>query len=91
MNSFVILDEAQNATIDELKMILTRIGDRSKMVLTGDLLQSDLPKFQQGGFKHCVDKLSDISGLGVVSFGRSDIVRHRIITEIEDRLNAEAS
>jgi phosphate starvation-inducible PhoH-like protein len=88
VNSYVILDEAQNGTIDELKMILTRIGEGSKMVLTGDLLQSDLPKFQQGGFETCVNKLSDIDGVGVVGFGRSDIVRHRIITEIEERLNA---
>lgn len=87
VDSYVILDEAQNATKDELKMILTRIGPNSKIILTGDLFQSDLPSFQQGGFKLCVDKLQDIEGVGVVRFGRSDIVRHRIITEIEDKLN----
>lgn len=87
INSFVILDEAQNATYEEIKMFLTRIGQGSTMVLTGDLLQSDLPSCSQGAFKNCVEKLTDIDGVGLTQFGKSDIVRHRIITDIEDRLN----
>jgi len=87
VNTYVILDEAQNATFDELKMFLTRIGPGSTLVLTGDLLQSDLPKCLQGAFQNCVNKISDIDGVGLVRFGRSDIVRHKIIADIEDRLN----
>jgi phosphate starvation-inducible PhoH-like protein len=86
VDTFVILDEAQNAQKGELRMFLTRIGANSRQVLTGDLLQSDLPGHVQGGFAECLDKLEGIDGLDVLSLTKDDIVRHPIISEIERRL-----
>jgi phosphate starvation-inducible PhoH-like protein len=85
-DSFIILDEAQNATIDELKMLLTRIGENSKMVLSGDLQQSDLPRQQQGAFDSVIQALRPVSGIGVVALTDADIVRHPLIAEIAKRL-----
>jgi len=83
-NSFVILDEAQNATTGELKMFLTRIGEGSKMVLVGDLHQSDLPARQRGGFGACVDSLSECAeGVATVRLTSMDIVRHPLIAQIQ--------
>jgi phosphate starvation-inducible PhoH-like protein len=87
-NAFVILDEAQNATLGELKMCLTRLGQNSKMVITGDLRQSDLPYQVVGGFQRCVDALRGLEGVGICSLNRDDIVRHRLIAQIEERLSA---
>jgi phosphate starvation-inducible PhoH-like protein len=86
VDTFVILDEAQNAQKGELRMFLTRIGANSKLVLTGDLFQSDLPSHVQGGFADCLDKLEGIEDLDVLSLTKDDIVRHPIISEIERRL-----
>jgi phosphate starvation-inducible PhoH-like protein len=86
LNSFVILDEAQNATFPELKMILTRIGLNSKMVITGDLHQSDLPTQICGGFHRIIQALHDLPGVGIASLTAKDIVRHHLIAEIEARL-----
>lgn len=85
-DSFVILDEAQNASIDELKMLLTRIGTGSSMVLSGDLQQSDLPRTQQGAFRNVVNALRPVSGIGTVQLMDVDIVRHPLIAEIARRL-----
>lgn len=85
-DSFVILDEAQNATMVELRMLLTRLGVSSKMVVSGDLEQSDLPETEQGAFRKAVERLNGIDGIGVVGLDKSDIVRHRLISIIEDRL-----
>lgn len=84
--SFVILDEAQNATHEELKTLLTRIGQDATMVLAGDPGQSDLPKHQQGDFEKIARKLIDIDGICMVQLDRSDIVRNVLIAEIESRL-----
>lgn len=85
-NSFIIADECQNASYDQLKMLLTRIGTDSKMVLTGDTAQSDLQKYQQGGFLKLTDILSDVPNLGVAYLDATDIIRNPIITDIVQRL-----
>lgn len=87
-NTYVLADEMQNATLGELKMLLTRIGHGSKMVLTGDLRQSDLPASTRGGFARCIDALQDIDDIGICALTGSDIVRHRLIATIEERLSA---
>lgn len=86
LNSFVILDEAQNALADELKMFFTRFGTNSKVVAVGDLNQSDLPHNQQGDFEDAIDRLEGMEGLDVVELEPSDVVRHRMTAEIERRL-----
>ena len=85
-NAFIVVDEAQNALQRELKMALTRIGQHSKMVITGDLHQSDLPADAQGGMERAMDRLECINGIEVVELTEDDIVRHRLIAEIEQRL-----
>lgn len=86
-NAFVILDEAQNATTGEIRMFLTRIGMNSKMVLVGDLFQTDLPHQTRGAFQDAIDALDDMDGVGVCALEAVDIVRHRLIAEIEARLS----
>lgn len=85
-SAFVIIDEAQNATRMELKTALTRIGDPCKMVIAGDLRQSDLPTGEQGAFKEAMDRLYDIDGVEVVNLTETDIVRNRLIGDIINRL-----
>lgn len=85
-NSFILLDEAQNATPAELRMLLTRIGMNSKMVISGDLYQSDLPPELRGGFQDCVYALAHIEGIDVACLTDEDIVRHRLIADIEAAL-----
>lgn len=87
-NAYVVLDEAQNATMPEIRMFLTRIGLNSRMILVGDLHQTDLPYNQRGAFKDCIDSLSDMEGVGVSELHREDIIRHHLIGEIEKRLAA---
>lgn len=82
-DTFVILDEAQNATLPELRMLLTRIGVNSKMVLAGDILQSDLSQNQQGAFQAVVNALRDVNGIEVVSLTTDDIIRNPLIGDIE--------
>lgn len=86
VNTCVILDEAQNALRGELRMFLTRIGFESKLIITGDFLQSDLPKRVRGGFTECLEKLQDMDDVVVLSLADDDIVRHPLICEIERRL-----
>jgi phosphate starvation-inducible protein PhoH and related proteins len=81
-NCFVILDEAQNATELQLKMLLTRMGPISKMVITGDLTQIDLPKNQKSGLKTAYEKLNDIKGISFIKLTESDVVRHPLVKEI---------
>lgn len=83
---FVILDEAQNATMAELRMFLTRLGQRSTMVLVGDLFQSDLPRREQGAFAELIGRLTGLDGVGICQLYAQDIVRHKLIAKIEDRL-----
>ena len=81
-NSFIILDEAQNSTPVQMKMCLTRIGENSRMVVTGDLSQVDLPKGQLSGLREAVDLLTSMEDVGVIEFTDSDVVRHTLVTRI---------
>ncbi len=81
-DTFIILDEAQNTTITQMKMFLTRMGEGSKIVVTGDATQSDLPKDTRSGFDDAVHRLKRIDGVGNVELSGEDIVRHRLVREI---------
>lgn len=85
-NAFVILDEAQNASMMELRMLLTRIGSHSKMVVAGDLKQSDLPSSQAGAFRVVIEALVGLEGITISQLTDKDIVRHHLIGPIEARL-----
>jgi phosphate starvation-inducible PhoH-like protein len=78
----MILDEAQNATIGQLKMFLTRIGPSAKAIITGDTTQVDLPRNQQSGLPKAIEMLSDIKGIGVLKLDERDVIRHRLVKEI---------
>ena len=80
--SFIILDEAQNTTIEQMKMFLTRMGFGSKSVVNGDITQIDLPSEKVSGLKHAVEVLNGIKGIGVIHFNHTDVVRHRIVQNI---------
>lgn len=80
--SFIILDEAQNTTIEQMKMFLTRIGFGSKAVVTGDTTQIDLPRDKQSGLEHAVRLLHEVEGVKVTFFSASDVVRHRLLRKI---------
>jgi phosphate starvation-inducible PhoH-like protein len=80
--SFVILDEAQNTTIEQMKMFLTRIGFGSRAVVTGDITQTDLPRGRESGLKHVIRVLRDIPGVEFVHFGPNDVVRHPLVQKI---------
>ncbi len=77
-NAYVILDEAQNTTPSQMKMFLTRMGENSRMVVTGDTTQSDLPAGMPSGLGDAVAKLEALAAVGVVRFGLGDVVRHRM-------------
>ncbi len=81
-DSFIILDEAQNTTPEQMKMILTRLGFNSKMVVTGDITQIDLPKNEGSGLVVISDILKSIEGIEFVRFGGEDVVRHRLVQKI---------
>ncbi|MGC6445667.1 MAG: PhoH family protein [Rubripirellula sp.] len=81
-DAFIILDEAQNATISQMKMFLTRMGERSKMVVSGDATQQDLPRGITSGLRDALKRLGEIDGIGVVRLQASDIVRHRLVQRI---------
>ena len=81
-NAFVILDEAQNATSSQLKMFLTRMGRNAKFVITGDLTQIDLPRHQQSGLLQAVHLLQGVQGIEVIELDNSDVIRHRLVTDI---------
>lgn len=80
--SFIILDEAQNTTIEQMKMFLTRFGFGSKVVVTGDITQIDLPRDKQSGLKHAVDVLKGIDSIGFTYFDSKDVVRHPMVQKI---------
>lgn len=80
--SFVIMDEAQNSTIEQMKMFLTRIGFGSKAVVTGDVTQTDLPSHRVSGLKHVIDILRDVQGVGFTFFDSRDVVRHPLVQRI---------
>lgn len=81
-DAFVILDEAQNCTVAQMKMFLTRMGMRTKMVVSGDTTQVDLPSHKMNGLTDAVNRLQGIRGLGKVVLDDRDIVRHRLVQEI---------
>lgn len=81
-NAYVILDEAQNTTKEQIKMFLTRLGENSKMVITGDLTQIDLPSGHSSGLKHAVKILKDIEDIGIIRLSDKDVVRHPLVQQI---------
>ncbi|HEV2332008.1 MAG TPA: PhoH family protein, partial [Gammaproteobacteria bacterium] len=87
--AFIILDEAQNTTIEQMKMFLTRIGFGSRTVVTGDITQVDLPRVQRSGLRDAVELLRDMPGVSFTFFTAADVVRHplvqRIVTAYERR------
>lgn len=85
-DSFMILDEAQNATFEQIKMFLTRIGMGSKAIVNGDIEQTDLPKHEKGGLNLCMHNLADIDKISICNLEGGDIVRNNIIVKILDKL-----
>lgn len=81
-DAVVILDEAQNTTPAQIRMFLTRMGWNTKMIVTGDLTQIDLPKHQKSGLKEAVEILHNVEGISVVELGQKDIVRHKLVMRI---------
>ena len=81
-DAVVILDEAQNTTSQQIRMFLTRMGMNTKMIITGDLTQIDLPREQRSGLKEALKILHGVEGMGVVKLGQKDIVRHKLVTRI---------
>jgi phosphate starvation-inducible PhoH-like protein len=81
-DSFIILDEAQNTTIEQMKMFLTRIGFGSRAVVTGDVTQTDLPAGRQSGLSHVVDVLRNVTGVAFTFFDAQDVVRHPLVQRI---------
>jgi len=77
-NSYMILDEAQNCTLDQIKMFITRIGENSKVIINGDIKQTDLK--DGSGLRICINKLNDIKGVGICEFNHNDIQRNSIIS-----------
>jgi len=83
-NKFVILDEAQNATPEQIKMFVTRIGENSKYIITGDLEQSDIPK-HKSGLEDAVKRFAGVHGVGLASFKEKDVVRHSLVKRLLKR------
>ena len=90
-DAFVILDEAQNTTRNQLKMFLTRMGVNAKFIVTGDISQIDLPNREDSGLAHASRILRDIKGIAIVQFDNDDIVRHRLVKEIVNAYNKETN
>jgi phosphate starvation-inducible PhoH-like protein len=86
-NAFVILDEAQNTTVNQLKMFLTRMGKNAKFIVTGDVTQIDLPRKQKSGLIEGMKILKEISGIAVVYFDKRDIIRHNLVKHIVEAYN----
>src|SRR6185436_12787404 len=86
-DSFIILDEAQNTSPEQIKMFLTRLGFNSKMVVTGDITQIDLPRDQRSGLVVIGDILKEVEGVEFVRFGGADVVRHRLVQRIVEAYN----
>lgn len=90
-DAFIILDEAQNATRLQMKMFLTRFGHRSRIVITGDLSQIDLPRPESSGLLHAVQLLEGVPGIAVVRLTETDIVRHPLVSEIVRLYEADSA
>ncbi len=89
-NAFIILDEAQNATITQMKMFLTRMGNNSKVIVTGDITQIDLQKPEESGLTNANKLLQNIEGIGFVYFDERDVVRHKLVAKIIKAYQTEA-
>ena len=87
-DAVVILDEAQNTTPAQIRMFLTRMGWNTKMIITGDMTQIDLPRGQKSGLTEALDILKDVEGIGFVKLGQKDIVRHKLVTRIVNAYDA---
>jgi phosphate starvation-inducible PhoH-like protein len=90
-DSFIILDEAQNTTIEQMKMFLTRIGFGSKAVVTGDVTQTDLPAGRQSGLSHVIDVLRGVEGVAFTFFDARDVVRHPLVQRIVQAYEARSA
>ena len=90
-NAFVILDEAQNTTPEQMMMFLTRLGDNSRMIITGDITQVDLPKAKKSGLKQAMDILQDIDGIKLFYLDETDVVRHPLVQKIIEAYNQHYS
>ena len=87
-DSFIILDEAQNTTSEQMKMFLTRLGFNSKVVVTGDITQTDLPYGKKSGLAEAVEILKDIPAIGIVRLTHKDVVRHELVQQIVQAYDA---
>lgn len=83
-NAFIVMDESQNTTVEQMKMVLTRIGFGSTVVINGDLTQVDLPKHITSGLNHVIQVLNDTDGIGITEFSSKDVIRHPIVRKIID-------
>ena len=81
-NAFVILDEAQNTTATQMKMFLTRMGESSRMVITGDITQTDLPRKEKSGLKDALETLEGVDEIKFLTFGKRDVIRHPLVSKI---------
>jgi phosphate starvation-inducible PhoH-like protein len=89
-DSFIILDEAQNTTVEQMKMFLTRLGFGSKAVVTGDITQIDLPRHQRSGLRHAIEVLRGVDGVAFTFFNARDVVRHPLVQRIVQAYEREA-
>jgi phosphate starvation-inducible PhoH-like protein len=78
----IILDEAQNCSVAQMKMVLTRIGEKSKMIVTGDPSQTDLPRSIRSGLQDAIDVLRRVDNMAIIKFGNRDVVRHKLVSQI---------
>ena len=84
-NAYIILDEAQNTTTNQMKLFLTRLGFNSKMVVTGDITQIDLPKKKSSGLVHAIQLLDKVEGIKIIEFERVDVIRHPLVQKVLER------
>ncbi len=89
-NAFVILDEAQNTTLSQIKMFLTRMGRNARFIVTGDVTQIDLPRREDSGLVRAMQTLSGVEGIGIVEFDKGDIVRHPLVKHIVEAFDRQA-
>ena len=90
-NAFVILDEAQNATVMQMKMFLTRMGQTAQFIVTGDMSQIDLPSKQRSGLSYALDALRGVEGIGVVRLNQNDVIRHPLVKKIIEAFEKKES
>jgi phosphate starvation-inducible PhoH-like protein len=81
-NAYIILDEAQNCSIEQMKMFLTRLGEGSRAIITGDITQIDLPREKKSGLIHAIGILRDVEGIKVIQLTHKDVVRHELVQRI---------